>query len=82
MIEEGRVAVMLAELDAAGDAWHAVPAAWPERHKLRPGRRQGEAWIRPAVILDDEHPRFPAAPVVLLRDEQGRWWHKGTRQGE
>lgn len=81
MITPERVEAMLAALDAAGTDWQRTARAFPERTKLREGRWQGHAWIRPAVFVAAEHPRFIGAPVVLLLHEDGTWWHKGTRQG-
>lgn len=82
MITDERLAAVLAALDAAGDDWPGLAKGLPERTKVREGRWQGQAWVRPAVFLAAEHPFFPGSPVVLLRDEQGAWWHKGRRQGQ
>lgn len=81
MITDDRLAELLGALNAAGDDWHGLAKGLPERTKVREGHWQGLAWVRPAVFLAAEHPHFPQTPVVLLRDEDGVWWHKGTRQG-
>lgn len=73
----GDVSERLAELDAASDRWQLVARSWPDTVRVRAGRWQGLAWIRPAVFLasDDE-------PVTLLLHEDGTWFRKGTRQGD
>lgn len=76
-----RISEALTALDAAGDTWPRLARSWPDTVRVRRGRWQGQAWVRPAVVLDGEHPRFIGAPVVLLRHEDGTWFHKGTRQG-
>lgn len=81
IITEERIAELLQALDEAGDAWPAAAKAFDVRNKIRPGRWQGLAWIRPAVFIAAECERFPMVPVCLLRDEAGVWFHKGARQG-
>lgn len=81
IITEERIAELLAALDDAGDTWPAVVKTFDERNKVRHGRFQGLAWVRPAVFVAAECERFPMVPVVLLRHEDGTWFHKGTRQG-
>lgn len=76
-----RVAEMLDQLNSAGGDWAHAVRTWPEHAKIRPGRWQGQAWIRPAVFIAAEHPRFIGSPVVLLLHQDGTWFHKGTRQG-
>jgi hypothetical protein len=81
ILTEERIAEILAALDEADDAWPAIARQLEERNRVRPGRWQGQAWVRPAVFIAAECERFPMVPVVLLRHEDGTWFHKGTRQG-
>jgi hypothetical protein len=70
---------LLAELDTAGEDWRRVARLFPELVRVRPGRWQGLAWIRPAVFLAGED--VSGTPLVLLLHEDGTWFYKGTRQG-
>jgi hypothetical protein len=81
IITEERIAELLEQLDAAGGDWAATARGFAERNKIRPGRWQGLAWVRPAVFVAAECERFPMVPVCLLLHEDGTWFHKGTRQG-
>jgi hypothetical protein len=69
----------LAELAAASDDWPKVARSWPDTERVRTGRWQGAAWIRPAVFLASED--VSGTPIVLLLHEDGTWFYKGTRQG-
>lgn len=77
---EERLREVLATLDAAGTAWPAVARALPETASIRRGRKQGEAWIRPAVFFAEEHDNYPDCPLVALRGEDGVWFRKGSRR--